>query len=117
MKYELYYSNGGHGGPYQDFDAAVEGAHNLLRGDKNMQGIEARPYNSEAKGGYAINHVGSTYFYKEPNQTDIRQSVGILPKGRRNQEAIDAANEALAEQNLAQHDDDPNPYHGDYSED
>src|SRR3954464_10142774 len=103
MKYELYYSNGGHGGPYQDFESAVEGAHKLLRGDKNMQGVEARPYNSEAKGGYAINHVGSTYFYKEQNQTDIRQSMGIFPKRVRNQEEIDAANEAEAERMLAQH--------------
>lgn len=50
--YELYYSNGGHGGPYKGLKEAKKAALELLDGDKKMYAVEARPYSSTARGGY-----------------------------------------------------------------
>ncbi len=63
MKYELFYSTGGHGGPYNNSDLAIDAAKRLILGDKSnsLNIIEARPVKSLAIGGYSDHNHGSCY--------------------------------------------------------
>ncbi len=62
-QYELYYSTGGHGGPYHGYEFAINAAKRLMFHDtsKTMNIIEVRPRNSLAIGGYSDHNHGSTY--------------------------------------------------------
>lgn len=62
---ELYYSDGGHAGPYADFFAAVEDAKRKIAGDRNTKTIEMRPRGSSARGGFARNNPGSIYVFSD----------------------------------------------------
>lgn len=61
MTYEIYYNDGGHGGPYQDFEAAYRAAKSRLLGSTTT--IEMRPRNSKAIGGFGRHNKGSFYLY------------------------------------------------------
>ena len=61
MKYELYYSTGGHAGPYVTKALAVVAAKRLIVGIRNSMDVEIRPYNSPEPGGYGEGHKKSTY--------------------------------------------------------
>ena len=62
-KYELYYSTGGHGGPYKSLKEAEKRAKDLIKGDSSgkMKSVEIRPYSSKARGGYKERNEGSKY--------------------------------------------------------
>jgi len=62
MKYEIYYNDGGHGGPYPDLPAAIEGAQRRL--NANCTQIECRPYNSTERGAFKTGNPGSHYVTK-----------------------------------------------------
>lgn len=62
--YELYYDNGGHGGPYANHADACAAAERLLWGCRSMRAVEVRPRNSSHTGGYDERHHGSTYVQK-----------------------------------------------------
>jgi len=53
MKYEIYYIDGGHCGPFQSFQDAYAAA--LQRLNDVTSRMELRPLNSKAIGGYADN--------------------------------------------------------------
>lgn len=65
--YELYYNDGGHGGPYPDFKTANEAAERLLKGSQTTTTIEIRPRASESIGGFKDKNHGSTYLDKYKN--------------------------------------------------
>jgi len=65
MEYELYYNYGGHGGPYPDYDTAVQTAKNLLNGSKLLHTVEVRPRKALVCGGYGERHYGSTYVARD----------------------------------------------------
>lgn len=52
ITYELFYSTGGHGGPYTDLAAARAMAHAMLSSNLVMHAIEIRPRCAEGVGGY-----------------------------------------------------------------
>lgn len=51
-KYELFYSTGGHGGPYIGLRNARAAAKRLLVGSNSLHRIDIRPYEKGAVGGY-----------------------------------------------------------------
>jgi hypothetical protein len=57
--YELYYNDGGHGGPYATFLAAYTAA--LARLNDSTTRIEIRSYLSKIVGGYAPSNLTSFY--------------------------------------------------------
>lgn len=65
MQFELYYNNGGHGGPYSNHTKACVAAQSLLWGSHTMSRVEVRPRNSRVIGGYGEHHIGSTYVSKD----------------------------------------------------
>ncbi len=52
MRFELFYSDGGHGGPYLSEVEAEAAALRLIHGCKTTRRIEIRPYSAEGIGGY-----------------------------------------------------------------
>jgi hypothetical protein len=63
--YELYYSNGGHGGPYLTLTEAKKAAKRLLEGSKTMIAVEIRPSNSGYFGGYNTRNNNSFFVRKK----------------------------------------------------
>jgi hypothetical protein len=60
--FELYYSDGGHGGPYKDLYAARDAALRLYKGSRSIHTIEMRPSWSNARGGFSsLNYPESIY--------------------------------------------------------
>jgi hypothetical protein len=59
--FELYYSDGGHGGPYGDFFVAIEEAKSRIAGCPSIHAIEIRPRTSPATGGFKSGNAGSSY--------------------------------------------------------
>jgi hypothetical protein len=58
-KFELFYSTGGHGGPYPNISAAEEAARRLIKGSGGGRGdrerrIDIRVYDANAPGGYGM---------------------------------------------------------------
>lgn len=79
MKYELYYSTGGHGGPYRSPEEAEEWAKRHLSGDKRMKTVEIRPYDSKATGGFKPGNPGSKYIHAT-DKTKIAQELVAIAR-------------------------------------
>ena len=65
MKYELYYDDGGHGGPYESLEIAWQTARSIIEGGRHTHAIEIRPRSSLFLGGYKDKRSGSYYLYRE----------------------------------------------------
>lgn len=65
MNFELYYSTGGHRGPYPNLVDACLSAKRLLASCPTLTVIEIRPRNSTYIGGYGDKHKGSFYYLKQ----------------------------------------------------
>lgn len=60
--YELYYIDGGHGGPFYDIGKAREHAERMIAGSSGRtKRIEIRPDSSKELGGYGYRNGGSYY--------------------------------------------------------
>ena len=64
IQFEMYYSDGGHGGPYLDFFMACEEAKRRIAGCRTTDAIEIRPSSSSARGGYRDGNKGSIFVRK-----------------------------------------------------
>jgi hypothetical protein len=62
--FELYYSDGGHGGPHADFFTAVEEAKLRIAGCQSISMIEIRPRTSAVRGGFKTANSESCYLAK-----------------------------------------------------
>lgn len=57
---ELFYSTGGHGGPYPDLDTAVQAAKRLLEGNPNERWIEVRSNSTALEAIVVVNRLELT---------------------------------------------------------
>ena len=74
--YQLYYSTGGHSGPYKSKKEAEMWAKRYLSGEKRMQTVEIRPYSSDYVGGFKGANRGSKYIHKR----DLKAAGGPVSK-------------------------------------
>ena len=66
--YEVYYSDGGHGGPFNTLAYATGYARNYMAGSNGAtSAVEIRPRTSIERGGFGRAHIGS--FYVEARNT------------------------------------------------
>lgn len=74
--YELFYSNGGHGGPYA-LKEADDAAKRLLAGNRNMEYIEIRPYIVSGPGGFgkAIKTVHRATVERQPELPELHKAM------------------------------------------
>lgn len=77
MIFELFYSYGGHGGPYPSVQEAVETAERLIVGSKTLQSVEIRPYEMGAPGGFGkpVKIIHRADVEKQPELPELHKAM------------------------------------------
>ncbi len=70
MSYELFYSCGGHGGPYWTLEHAIESARARIRGQASLHSVRIVERTADGVGGYGktVMVIGRTEDDPTPNQ-------------------------------------------------
>jgi hypothetical protein len=80
MTYEIYYSDGGHIGPFASLQEAKDYANKVLEGISLVYraSAEIRPIDSKVIGGYRSNNVNSVYLrnYRTHEENEILAEFG-----------------------------------------